>query len=55
MRIAIPCCPLFVQILDKPLFVPQILAWVGPGAIASWTLHFAALGLYTALGRAAAR
>ena len=33
---------------DLP-FVPRIIARVGVGAILEWTLHFIALGLYTAL------
>lgn len=37
------------QMLGDPLFVPQILAHVGPGPLADWLLHFLALTLYTVL------
>jgi hypothetical protein len=35
--------------VSDPLMVPQILARVGPGAIADWMLHLLGLAAYTFL------
>ena len=48
-------CFAALQIADDLPLVPLILGRVGPGAILSWTQHFLALGLYTALDRLAER
>ena len=39
-------CP---QMVTDPLMVPQILARVGPGAVADWMLHLLGLAAYTFL------
>ena len=44
---------LLTMAAKAPLFVPQILTQAGPGPIADWAKHFAALGAYDALSRAA--
>ena len=38
-----------MQMLRDPLTVPQILARVGPAAIADWLLHLLGLAAYTFL------
>ena len=42
------------QMVADPAFVPQLVAHVGPAALADWLLHVGALGGYTALNAAAA-
>ena len=42
------------QMMSDPLFVPQILAHVGPLPLADWAVHFVALVWYRALHAAAA-
>ena len=44
---------LLTMAVKAPLFVPQILTQAGPGPIADWAKHFATLGAYDALSRAA--
>lgn len=39
------------QLSADLLFVPAIIARVGLGPVLEWGLHFAALALYTSLGR----
>ena len=42
------------QVLRDPLLVPSLLVHVGPGPLADWVRHTAALGAYELLHRAAA-
>lgn len=42
------------QMVADPGFVPQLVAHVGPAALADWLLHVGALGGYSALHAAAA-
>lgn len=42
------------QMARDPLFVPQLLAHIGPGPLLDWLRHVAALGAYTLLHLAAA-
>jgi hypothetical protein len=44
---------LLTMAVKAPLFVPQILTQAGPGPILDWAKHFATLGAYDALSRAA--
>jgi hypothetical protein len=37
------------QMVNDPLFVPEILKHVGPVAFVDWFVHFVGLGSYTAL------
>jgi hypothetical protein len=37
------------QMVNDPLFVPEILKHVGPVAFVDWFVHFVGLGAYTAL------
>lgn len=41
------------QVALDPALVPQLLAHVGPAALAEWTRHVAAMGAYTAAHGAA--
>ncbi|KAF8071129.1 sirt2 [Scenedesmus sp. PABB004] len=41
------------QVVQDPGFVPQLMAHVGPAALADWLLHVGALGGFTALDAAA--
>lgn len=42
------------MMVTRPSSVPEILLHVGPGPLAEWTVHFAALAAYAALDSAAA-
>lgn len=42
------------MMVTRPGSVPEILAHVGPGPIAEWVVHFAALAVYAALDSTAA-
>jgi hypothetical protein len=42
------------QVVQEPLFVPKLMAHVGPLPLADWMSHVAALGTYAALHKAAA-
>lgn len=42
------------QMFSDPLFIPQILAHVGPLPLADWAVHFVALVWYRALHAVAA-
>ena len=42
------------MVASRPLLVPEILAHVGPGHVASWLGHFSCLLFYTLLSQLAA-